>query len=48
MRVEILGRIVVQDPTLPRVCKNDDRAPLLFWSRVEAWAHGALVMYAGR
>ncbi len=22
--------------------------PLLFWSRVEAWAHGALVMYAGR
>jgi NADH-quinone oxidoreductase subunit N len=22
--------------------------PLLFWSRVEAWARGALVMYAGR
>ena len=22
--------------------------PLLFWSRVEAWAHGALVLYAGR
>jgi NADH-quinone oxidoreductase subunit N len=22
--------------------------PLLFWSRIEAWAHSALVMYAGR
>jgi NADH-quinone oxidoreductase subunit N len=22
--------------------------PLLFWSRIEAWAHGALVLYAGR
>jgi NADH-quinone oxidoreductase subunit N len=22
--------------------------PLLFWSRVEAWAHGALTLYAGR
>jgi NADH-quinone oxidoreductase subunit N len=23
-------------------------APLLFWTRIEAWARGALVMYAGR
>jgi NADH-quinone oxidoreductase subunit N len=22
--------------------------PLLFWNRIEAWAHGALVLYAGR
>ncbi len=23
-------------------------APILFWTRIESWAHGALVMYAGR
>ena len=22
--------------------------PLLFWSRIEGWANGALVLYAGR
>jgi hypothetical protein len=22
--------------------------PILFWSRIDAWARGALVLYAGR
>jgi hypothetical protein len=36
------------------VVQGDDRGalanlvPLLFWDRIESWARGALVLYAGR